>query len=67
MFAKSPWYEPGVYLVTTKLNLMLAVLFRHGAVKFDLFETDEADVITMHDCIVPLARLDSKGVRVVFY
>ncbi|OAK94539.1 hypothetical protein IQ06DRAFT_353534 [Phaeosphaeriaceae sp. SRC1lsM3a] len=31
-----------------------------------LFETDETDVVAEHDYVVPLARLDSKGVRVVF-
>jgi hypothetical protein len=45
---------------------MLAALFRPGAPAFELFETDEIDVIAAHDFIVPMPRLDSKGVRVVF-
>ncbi|KAI0116202.1 putative cytochrome P450 [Hypoxylon sp. NC0597] len=56
----------GMNLATAEINIMLAALFRPGAPKFDLFETDETDVVAVHDYIVPLARLDSKGVRVVF-
>ncbi|KAI0404814.1 putative cytochrome P450 [Xylaria palmicola] len=56
----------GMNLATAEINLMLAALFRPGAPRFELFETDETDVVAVHDYIVPLARLDSKGVRVVF-
>jgi cytochrome P450 len=56
----------GMNLATAEVNMMLAALFRPGAPKFDLFETDETDVVAEHDYIVPLARLDSKGVRVIF-
>ncbi|KAI1335896.1 putative cytochrome P450 [Xylariaceae sp. FL0016] len=56
----------GMNLATAEINFMLAALFRPGAPKFKLYETDETDVIAVHDYIVPLARLDSKGVRVVF-
>ena len=45
---------------------MLAAIFRPGAPAFRLFETDESDVIAVHDYIVPFPRLDSKGVRIIF-
>jgi hypothetical protein len=56
----------GMNLAMAEINMMLAALFRPGAPKFDLFETDETDIVAVHDYIVPLARLDSEGVRVVF-
>ncbi|KAK8022518.1 Cytochrome P450 [Apiospora rasikravindrae] len=56
----------GMNLATAEINFMLAALFRPGAPRFELFETDETDVVAVHDYIVPLARLDSKGVRVLF-
>ena len=30
-----------------------------------LFETDESDVIIAHDFMLPLPKLDSKGMRIV--
>lgn len=30
-----------------------------------LYQTDETDVIQVHDYLLPLPKLDSKGVRVV--
>lgn len=56
----------GMNLAMAEINLTLAALYRPNAPKFDLFETDETDVVAAHDYVVPLARLDSKGVRVVF-
>lgn len=56
----------GMNLATAEINKMLAALFCPGAPQFDLFETDESDVVAVHDYIVPLARLDSKGVRISF-
>lgn len=46
------------------MYLVLAVLFRPGGPQFNLFETDESDVIQVHDFLLPLPRLDSKGMRV---
>jgi cytochrome P450 len=57
----------GMNLAMAEINFMLAALFRPGAPQFALFETDETDVVAVHDYIVPLARLDSKGVRIVFH
>ncbi|KAK7937726.1 dimethylaniline monooxygenase [Apiospora aurea] len=51
----------GMNLATAEINFMLTALFRPGAPKFELFETGETDVVAVHDYIVPLARLDSKG------
>ncbi|KAH8882984.1 putative cytochrome P450 [Thozetella sp. PMI_491] len=56
----------GMNLAMAEINFMLAALFRPGAPRFELFETDETDVVAVHDYIVPLARLDSKGVRIIF-
>ncbi|GAP92257.2 putative cytochrome P450 [Rosellinia necatrix] len=56
----------GMNLAMAEINLMLAALFRPGAPKFDLFETDETDLVPAHDYIVPVPRMDSKGVRVIF-
>lgn len=53
-------------LATAEINLLLEKLFRPGAPRFELFETDETDVVAVHDYNVPLARLDSKGVRAMF-
>ncbi|KAF2708717.1 cytochrome P450 [Pleomassaria siparia CBS 279.74] len=55
----------GMHLAYAEVTLLLAALFRPGAPRMELFETDETDVIAAHDYIVPLPRLDSKGVRVV--
>lgn len=49
------------------MYLALAVLFRPGGPKFELFDTDESDVVQVHDFLLPLPRLDSKGVRVMVH
>lgn len=51
-------------LAYAELYLVLAVLFRPGGPRFELFETDERDVVQVHDFLLPLPRLDSKGMRV---
>ena len=43
----------------------MAVLFRPGGPKLELFETDQSDVTPMHDFLIPTIKLDSKGLRVV--
>nr|UYM26528.1 cytochrome P450 [Talaromyces wortmannii] len=55
----------GMNLAYAELYLVLAVLFRPGGQQFELFETDESDVIQVHDFLLPLPRLDSKGIRVM--
>lgn len=47
------------------MNLVLSVLFRPEGPAMELFETDESDVIQAHDFILPLPKLDTKGVRII--
>lgn len=54
-------------LAYCEVNHIIAALFRPGGAEFDLYETDETDVIPAHDLIVPLPKLESKGVRVIFH
>ncbi|TVY53301.1 Cytochrome P450 monooxygenase sdnH [Lachnellula cervina] len=54
----------GMNLAYAEMYLALAVLFRPGGPNFQLFETDESDIIQVHDFLLPLPRLDSKGMRV---
>jgi cytochrome P450 len=56
----------GMHLAWAEVTLMLAALFRPSGPRMELFETKEEDVIAAHDYIVPLPRLDSRGVRVIF-
>lgn len=48
-----------------ELSLCLAVLHRPGGPELGLFETDETDVKQVHDFLIPLPRIDTKGIRVV--
>jgi hypothetical protein len=48
------------------MNHILAVLFRESGTPFQLYNTDETDVALAHDFVVPLPRVDSNGVRIVF-
>lgn len=47
-----------------ELSKTLATVFRPGAPKLELFETNESDIVQAHDYIIPLPDLDSKGLRV---
>ncbi|KAF2466572.1 cytochrome P450 [Lindgomyces ingoldianus] len=53
----------GMNLAMAEMSLILAVLFRPNSPKLELFETDESDVTLVHDFLIPLPRLDTKGVR----
>ncbi|KAF1962999.1 cytochrome P450 [Byssothecium circinans] len=53
----------GMNLAMAEMSLMLAVLYRPGAPRLELFETDESDVVQAHDFLIPLPKLDTKGVR----
>jgi cytochrome P450 len=57
----------GMHLAYAEVTLMLAALFRPGAPRMELFETDASDVVAAHDFIVPLPRLDSKGVCITLH
>lgn len=54
-------------LAYCELNFILATLFRPGGADFDLYETDESDVKPVHDVIVPLPKLGTKGVQIIFH
>ena len=47
------------------MNLALAVLFRPNGPTFELFETDESDIALIHDFLLPLPKLSTKGVRIL--
>lgn len=47
------------------MSLALAVLYRPNGPQFELFETDESDVAQAHDFLIPLPKLDTKGIRVL--
>ncbi|KAF2686311.1 cytochrome P450 [Lentithecium fluviatile CBS 122367] len=53
----------GQNLGQAELYLALAVLFRPGGPKLELFETDETDVTRVHDFIISLPKVESKGIR----
>jgi hypothetical protein len=48
-----------------EMSLILAVLFRKAGSRLEVFETDESDVTLVHDFLIPLPRLSSKGVRAI--
>lgn len=52
-------------LALAEINILLAVLFRPEGPKLELFETDESDVTPVHDYLVSIPKLDTKGVRVI--
>lgn len=54
----------GQNLAQAEISLLLAVLFRPGGPNLELFETDHTDTDHVHDFVVPLPRLNTKGVRV---
>lgn len=51
-------------LAYAEIYLTLAILFRAGGPKFELYETDESDVMHIHDYVQPLPKLSTKGIRV---
>lgn len=46
-----------------EMSLILAVLYRPGGPEFELYETDESDVKHVHDFLIPLPKISTKGVR----
>ncbi|KAJ9216495.1 hypothetical protein DTO166G4_2083 [Paecilomyces variotii] len=66
-FSRGSRHCLGMNLAYCEVNHIIAALFRPGGAEFDLYETDETDVIPAHDLIVPLPKLESKGVRVIFH
>ncbi|KAI0400710.1 cytochrome P450 [Xylaria palmicola] len=55
----------GMNLAMAEMSLALAVLYRPGGPTVELFETDESDVKQVHDFLIPLPKLSTKGVRVL--
>ncbi|KAL2041006.1 hypothetical protein N7G274_006464 [Stereocaulon virgatum] len=55
----------GMNLAQAELNVVLAILYRPDGPAFDLFDTNESDVIPVHDFLIPLPKLETKGVRVL--
>ena len=53
-------------LAYAELNLMLAALFRPGGPRIELFQTEDSDLVQKHDLLIPLPKLESKGLRVQF-
>ena len=47
-----------------ELFKVISTVFRPGGPKLELFETDESDIVPVHDYIIPLPNLDSDGLRV---
>lgn len=52
-------------LANAELNWALAVLFRPSGLKLTIFETTESDIAQSVDFLMPLPKLDSKGMRVI--
>lgn len=52
-------------LAQAEMYLALAVLYRPDGPKLELFETDESDVKRVHDLIIPLPKLNTKGIRAI--
>ncbi|KAK5633633.1 hypothetical protein RRF57_009347 [Xylaria bambusicola] len=55
----------GMNLAMAEMSLALVVLFRPNGPKMELFEIDESDVKQAHDFLIPLPKLDTKGVRIL--
>ncbi|POR34245.1 Uncharacterized protein TPAR_05573 [Tolypocladium paradoxum] len=55
----------GKNLAMAEMSLILAVLYRPNGPRLELFETDESDVKMVHDMVMPLPKLGTKGVRAV--
>ncbi|KAI3326694.1 cytochrome P450 family protein [Xylariaceae sp. AK1471] len=56
----------GWNLATCELNFILSALFRPGGPDFELYETYESDVVQAHDFMLPLPKLETQGIRVIF-
>lgn len=50
-------------LAYAEMSLVVAMLFRPDGPKLELFETDESDIRAVHDYMIPLPKLSTKGFR----
>lgn len=53
-------------LAYCEINFVIATLFRPNGPEFEMVDTTEADVKPVHDMIVPLPQIGTKGVRLIF-
>ena len=57
----------GLNLAYAEFYLGLAAVFARGRFRWELYETDNSDVETVHDFLNTSPRLDSKGIRVTVH
>ncbi|KAE8412288.1 cytochrome P450 [Aspergillus pseudocaelatus] len=57
----------GINLAMAEISLILAVLYRPNGLKLGVYETDKTDVIAVHDFMIPMPKLTSKGVRILIH
>ncbi|KAL4946987.1 putative cytochrome P450 [Aspergillus filifer] len=57
----------GMNMAYSEMYWALAVLFRPGAPRLEVFETHESDVKQSEDFIMPLPKVDSRGLRVIVH
>ena len=55
----------GINLAYAELHVGIAVIMRRFGERMESFDTDLSDVEMVHDCLVPIPRQDSKGIRVL--
>ncbi|KAL3478677.1 cytochrome P450 [Aspergillus californicus] len=55
----------GMNLAMAEMSLCLAVLYRPGGPRLELFETDESSVTPVHDFLLPLPAIETEGIRVL--
>lgn len=55
----------GINLAYTEINIVFTILYRPGKPQIELYKTDKSDIIHIHDSLIPLPRLDTKGVRII--
>ncbi|KAI2628686.1 putative cytochrome P450 [Hypoxylon sp. NC1633] len=55
----------GINLAYAELFMVTGILLRRLGPRLRLFETGVDDVKILHDCFVPLPKLDTKGIRVL--
>ncbi|KAF3020206.1 hypothetical protein E8E14_011129 [Neopestalotiopsis sp. 37M] len=55
----------GQNLAVSEVTMMIALLFSPNGPKMDLFETAEDDVKSVHDYMIPMPKIDTKGLRVI--
>jgi hypothetical protein len=50
-----------------ELYFTISVIFRPGAPKISLYETDESDIKPVRDYVIGLPKPESKGVRITIH